>query len=56
MFKSSHYITEYECTVFVTDVGDAISMFKLSSDYHSDREYTVLFNNETNTFDIYQLI
>ncbi len=56
MFKTSYYIESFDKSKTITDVYDAGIEFKNSSRFFSDAEYTAIYNNDTNTFDIYQLI
>lgn len=55
MFKSANFITCFAKDDFMEFISDAITAFKELQEYDSEKEYTVVFDNENNTFDIYLL-
>lgn len=56
MFKSAMYITCFTKDNFIETVDDAIKAYKNLKEYDSTKEYTVTFDNENGTFDIWLLM
>lgn len=55
MFKSANFITCFAKDDFMEFISDAITAFQKLEEYDSEKEYTVMFDRECNTFDIYLL-